>query len=134
MKIKSIMDMTYQELLDLKCTMDFMKNEQVEFNSLVIVPTNEVHDSGFGCMKYILVNKEQEIVGITGGGSDVVHINGICNGGINRDYNPKNKGGKGYDWRIDCLPASKCLRIFCSKTLIASPCVISDFEFFVKED
>lgn len=47
-----------------------------EFNGVVIIPTNELHESGFGCMKFALIN-HGEVVGCVGGGSDVIHLNGI---------------------------------------------------------
>lgn len=72
------------------------------FNDVVIVPTDEIHDSGFRCMKFILVRRGK-VVGCVSGWSDVVHPNGIGNFGssfnpaINATMIPR------MDLRIDCL-------------------------------
>ena len=104
MKETEIMKMTKKDFLNLD---NFYNGEK--FNAIVIVPTNYKHDSNFQCMKYILL-KNWKIVGVIGGGSDVIHINGIGGFGKNPDY--KNQFVKRHDLRIDCLPKSKCLRLF----------------------
>lgn len=102
--MKDIREMTKKELMNLE---NFYKGEK--FTGIVIVPTNYKHDSGFQCMKYILLD-HWNIVGIVGGASDVMHINGIGGFGKNPDYT--NRNVKAHDLRIDCLPKSKCLRLF----------------------
>lgn len=101
---KDIMKMTKKELMELENFYDGKK-----FNAFVIVPMNYKHGSGFQCMKYILLDKF-EIVGVIGGGSDVIHFNGIGGYGKNPDYTKKTIPI--HDLRIDCLPKSKCLRVF----------------------
>lgn len=100
------------------------KDDKLSFNSLVIMPVeNEqgvlnLHDSGYGCMEFCLVNENQEPIGRIGGGSDVINLDGI--------------GGYGYDWlnrcaripdtipvhgwSIDLLPCGY-LRLWASKSL-----------------
>ena len=51
------------------------------FNNVVIVPMDELHDSGYRGMKFILC-EHGDIVGAVGGWSDVVHPNGIGNHGL----------------------------------------------------
>lgn len=102
--MKDIKEMTKKELMELK---NFIPKKN--FTGIVIVPMNYKHDSGFQCMKYILLN-HWDIVGVVGGGSDVMHINGI--GGYGKEPNYTTRMVKAHDLRIDCLPKSKCLRLF----------------------
>ena len=102
--MKDVKEMTKKELMELE---NFIPKKN--FTGIVIVPMNYKHDSGFQCMKYVLLN-HWDIVGVVGGGSDVMHINGIGGFGKNPDYT--NRRVKAHDLRIDCLPRSKCLRLF----------------------
>lgn len=95
------------------------------FNNVVIVPMNELHDSGYRCMKFILC-RDGDIVGVVGGWSDVVHPNGIGN------------HGSSYDWRvtqniglaIDCLAESGCVRLMMDGLYNCSDFIGSDFIFY----
>ena len=49
-------------------------NEEAVFDSIILVPMEDLHDSGFRCMKGILVY-HGGIVGSVGGWCDVVHPN-----------------------------------------------------------
>ena len=102
-----------------------------EFNGVVIIPTNELHDSGFGCMKFALTNGV-EVVGCVGGGSDVIHLNGIGGYG-NKDYDKALKTNmvKRIDWSIDCL-SNGLIRLFCSYKLDIDKMILSDFDLYVK--
>lgn len=89
------------------------------FSSVVIVPMPKKHESGFQTMKFILT-QGNEIVGVVGGGCDVVCLNGI--GGYGKYgtelYKDRNSDmTKRIAWSLDCLPKSKCIRLF------------SDYEF-----
>ena len=126
---KSITKYTREEFLAME---NF--GEDAEFTGIVIVPTGELHDSGFGAMKFILT-RHNEIVGAVSGWADVLHINGI--GGYGKNWKQSLKTGmtKVVGWSIDCLPGSGCLRLFCNnriKCRAGSGC-ISDFEFFVED-
>lgn len=100
------------------------------FRALVIIPEDELHDSGYKCMSFLLLKTSDEIIARIGGGSDVVHINGISG----RGWNWINKADKGnmikpIDWSIDILPVSGLARLFCSYELkVRPPC--SSFEVF----
>lgn len=86
------------------------------FRSLVIIPTGEEHDSGFGCMEFVLVNAHGEAICRVSGSSDVVHIDGIGGYGVGSISKAQRlidgtpivipKG-----WSIDCLPCGY-LRLF----------------------
>lgn len=101
-----------------------------EFNGVVIIPTNKLHDSGFGCMKFALINGG-EVVGCVGGGSDVICLNGI--GGYGKDFcgSLKTNMVKRIDWTIDCL-SNGLIRLFCSYKLDIDKFILSDFNLYVK--
>lgn len=44
------------------------------FNEVIIVPTEDIHDSGYRCMKFVLAFRGR-IVGCVGGYCDVAHPN-----------------------------------------------------------
>lgn len=124
---KNINEMTKKEFLEIA---NFIPKEP--FNSIIIVPTNYTHDSGYQCMKYIFTGTNQKIVGALGGGSDVIHINGIGGYGKNPDY--KKRIVMAHDLRIDCLPKSKCVRLFSDEELeLDSFFCGSDFIFYFKD-
>lgn len=108
-----------------------------DFNGIVIVPTHELHDSGYGCMKFVLLN-QAKIVGCVGGGSDMIHINGI--GGYGNIFNHEEyeiavSTGKVkvVDWSIDCLP-NGLIRLFSNRKLDIELPIFSDFIIYTKED
>lgn len=124
---KDIMLMTKKELMNLE---NFYKGDK--FNAFVIVPMNYKHDSGYQCMKYILLDKF-DIVGVIGGGSDVIHFNGIGGYGKNPDY--VKRLVKAHDIRIDCLSKSKCIRVFSDEYMeLRDGFCGSDFIFYFKEN
>jgi hypothetical protein len=101
-----------------------------DFNGVIIIPTNELHDSGFGCMKFALTNGD-EVVGCVGGVSDVMHRNGIGWYGKYFDKAIKTNMVKRIDWSIDCLP-NGLIRLFCSYALDIDEFIMSDFSLYVK--
>ena len=94
------------------------------FNDIIIVPTNTIHESGFRCMKFVLV-RFGKIVGAVSGWSDVIHFNGI--GG----YGHTSYEKKGYGYKIDCLAESRCIRIMTDRELEIDDWIGSDFIFYV---
>ena len=122
------LDSTREEFENL----DYFKSAD-DFNGVVIIPTNELHDSGFRCMKFALTNGN-EVVGCVGGISDVMHLNGIGGyGKYNKDFDKTLKTDmvKRIDWSIDCLP-NGLIRLFCSGKLDIDEIIISDFNLYVK--
>lgn len=126
MEDKDIKKMTKKELMQLE---NFIK-EDTKFNAIVIVPMPYKHESGYQCMKYVLLNN-WKIVGVVGGSSDVVHINGI--GGYGKEPNYTTRMVEVHDLRIDCLPGSKCLRLFSNSIMEVDKYFISDFIFYFKD-
>lgn len=95
------------------------------FDNVIIVPMDELHDSGYRCMKFILVH-HREIVGAVGGWSDVVHPNGIGNHGLFYDWPVTPNIGL----RIDCLAGSGCVRLMMDGLYKCSDFIGSDFIFY----
>ena len=126
MMSQNIMKMTKEELLKIE---NFYNKKK--FNAIVIVPTGELHESDFECMKYILLD-HFEIVGAVSGWSDVVHVDGI--GGYGKNLSDYGKLKKARDLNIDCLPKSHCLRLFSmSQYFELDDFIGSDFIFYFKD-
>lgn len=100
-----------------------------EFDSLVIIPQDYAHDSGWRCMDFVAVNENEEPICRLSGNSDVLHVDGIGGYGNWRGGElPSRINPKG--WRIDCLPCGY-LRLFSDCTLTAGP-ARSDFEIYAE--
>lgn len=102
-----------------------------KFNGCIIIPTKEMHDSGFMCMKFALVQYDK-VVGCVGGGSDVININGI--GGYGKDYVSAITSQKvsRVEWRIDCLP-NGLLRLFSDHWLSIDDIICSNFALYAEK-
>ena len=97
------------------------------FYSLVIIPQEEMHESGFRCMDYVAVKRDGEPIIRLSGCSDVLEIDGI--GGYGDWHGkpiPDSRPIQG--WKIDCLPCGY-LRLFCNGRIKAGNAV-SSFEIF----
>ena len=119
--------MTLQDFRDIE-----IRRPTKKFNAFTIVPTEEIHDSGYRCMKFVL-DYHGEIVGCVGGWSDVVDLNGI--GGYGKDWNTTLMTGKTdiYDWVMDCLTESGLIHVFTHKwDLELDDFIGSDFQVFTK--
>lgn len=126
MNLDTLNKMSLQELKDME---PFGLRET--FNSVVIVPTDDLHDSGFRCMKFILV-RDGEVVGCVGGGCDTVQPNGIGNRG--RDCQNYICGFIPYmGMSMDCLAGSGCVRIMMYKLCSCADFIGSDFMFYLEE-
>lgn len=101
------------------------------FTDIIIVPTDNIHESGFRCMKFVLWNSiAGEIAGVVGGSSDVIHFNGIGGLGKRLFNNPPQTP---ISYKIDCLRRSGYLRIMTDYYLEADDYYFSDFSFYVGE-
>lgn len=94
-------------------------NEDVgRFDALVIITgkSRDLHDSGYRNMTYALC-KDNYPICLAGGGSDILHLNGIGGYGgykTNIDEVLRTRLVPIVDWSIDCLPKSGYLRLWCS--------------------
>lgn len=122
--MSNIKDMTLDELLAVPYSKRL--DEIDTFKGFVIVPTGELHDSGFGCMKFVLTLHD-EIIGAVGGWCDVVNLNGIGGYGLNWQKSITDRKVPVIDWSIDLLPKSGCLRVFSSHRLALDDFIGSSF-------
>jgi hypothetical protein len=95
--------------------------EITDVHSIVILPEDHLHDSGWGCMSFVLIDEENDkVLGRIGGGSYAVYIGGIA---------PTQPNS----WIIDCLPVSQLLRIhLLGQQEIRAGQALSSFEIFAK--
>ena len=100
-----------------------------EFSSLVIIPMDYAHDSGWMCMDFIAVDKNNEPICKLSGCSDVLNLDGIDGYGEWRS-GELSKLVKPKGWCIDCLPCGY-LRLFSRSTLTAGP-ALSNFGIYAK--
>lgn len=89
-------------------------NEDIgEFDSLIILPMRQRHDSGYRCMDFVAVKDNEPFCRLSGC-SDVIHIDGI--GGYGHNWLDTYSGVPHLvppsGWNIDCLPVSGLLRMW----------------------
>lgn len=124
---KTIFEYTLGELKEL----EYLNPGEKEFDSVIIVPRDEVHDSGYRCMKYVLCDTKNDIiVGVIGGCSDVLHLNGIGGYGLSYERNFALQTVPIVDWNIDCLDTSGCLRLFGPKMVLKNYIPSSSVEIY----
>lgn len=87
-----------------------------DIDSIVIVPLDEKHESGFNLMRFVVVGEDCVPICAFGGCQDVVHLNGLLGIGYRQINETKDKatGRLLVDpvaWSIDCLPCGY-LRLF----------------------
>ena len=101
-----------------------------EFDSLVVLPTKRLHDSGFRCMDFVAIKNLKPLCRLSGG-SDVLHFDGIGGYGYNwlEEFGRIPTGIKAKGWCIDCLPKSGLLHIFTHGKLRAGT-AFSSFDLF----
>ena len=117
---KNLNEYTLEEFREME-----LFGENSLFNNVVIVPMNELHDSGYRCMKFILCD-DGDIVGAVSGWSDVVHPNGIGNYGLSDDWSVTPNIGLS----IDCLAESGCIRLMMWGLYECSDFIGSAFIFY----
>ena len=99
------------------------------FDSVIIVPMNELHESGYRCMKFILCDSNN-IVGVVSGWSDVVHPNGIGNYGRKFMNSSETDLVPNMHLSIDCLSKSGCVRLMMAGKYKCERYINSDFYFY----
>lgn len=127
--LKKHSEYTLEELKALDCFLDVGE----VFDSVIIVPMDELHESGYRCMKFILCNDYKgEIIGVVGGWSDVINLDGIGGYGIDFDRSFKTGMCPCVGWQLDCL-ACGCLRLYTStkcRLTLTSEIICSNFEVY----
>ena len=127
-----VQDMTREDFEKVPQRKNFMSVVK-PFRSLVIIPTDEEHDSGYMCMDFVAVDGHGEPIERLSGCSDVLHINGIGGYGNWRATEGIPTLVKPVSWSIDCLPKSGYLRLFCGETLTCGD-ALSSFEVYASGD
>ena len=115
-----IYEMTPKEILDeINSSSPSIKKldwqgEPTSFNGLLIVPTGELHGSGWMCMAFIALEGD-EPVGYFNYGSDVVNMDGI--GGYGRWNSTKGIPAmvEPKAWSLDMTPGG-CARLFANRS------------------
>jgi len=106
-------------------------NEDIKFNSIVILPSRRLHDSGYRLMDFVAIRAGKVICRLSGC-SDVIHVDGI--GGFGYNWNEKYKGCPTLvppsGWNIDCLPRSGLLHIWPRSNSMTVGDALSSFEIF----
>jgi len=132
-EIKPIEEWTVEEFENLP--MREWNKDIGEFDSLIILPTKEIHESDFRCMDFVAVRKGIPICRLSGC-SDVIHLDGI--GGLGYCWFNKHEKIKKTKiisaWNIDCLKESGLLRLFCFGKSLQAGLSISSFEIFSVEE
>lgn len=111
-------------------------NDIGEVDSLVILPTRYRHDSGYRCMEFATIQGSKPTY-IISGCSDVIHLGGTSGCDVYgfdcKTFSQRVKERKVpiVCWRIDCLPVSGLLHLFCDYKLYVGASV-SSFEIFTK--
>ncbi len=108
-------------------------NEEIEpFDSIVILPTEDIHTSGYACMDFVAINGNTPICRLSGC-SDVIHLNGIGGFGENwaEEYGTVPTKIPPIAWSVDCLSKSKLLRIFTGSSKLKAGAALSSFELFI---
>jgi len=114
---KEVNDMTIEEFKELPHR--GWSEDIGAFKSLIILPTDDIHDSDFRCMEFVAVGDNGRPICRMSGCSDVLHM-----GGIGGSYlHPESIA----DWNIDCLKTSGLLRLFCHRPIKAG-CDLSSFD------
>ena len=118
-------------------------NGHLEFKSFVVIHvenedgTIELHDSGYGCMEFCLVNCDDEPIGKVGGSSDVVNLDGIGGYGAgNWSYRAPGMPRMVpiHGWTFDLLPCGY-LNVWTRRMLFLNDrFVCSNFEVFSEDE
>ena len=129
--MKSIFEMTQEDFNSVprndKSPVDIGK-----IDSIVIIPTGAIHDSGWQCMEFCLADKDWNPICRVGGCSDILHLDGI--GGFGDPADDRYVLGvvKPKGWKIDCLPCgylrlrSRDELYFADYTIVSSANIFAD--------
>ena len=131
--MKTVGEMSKKELQSVPHLSEWQ--EEIRCHSFVVIPGSgsqkQLHDSGFRCMSFVAVDRKEMPICQVGGGSDVIHIDGIT--GFGHRWLDKYKGCptevKPTSWSVDCLPRSGLLRFFASEDVLLGA-ALSSFEVF----
>lgn len=102
------------------------KDKENPFHSFILIPTEEIHDSEWGCIKIVGIDYENNMYELTKW-SDVIHLDGI--GGYGLDFeNIRSNKIEVHGWSIDLLPCGY-FRLWSNGKNILGSCM-SSFEIY----
>lgn len=119
--------MTLQELKGVRKRGHF--EDIGEFDSLIILPTNELHDSGYRAMEFVAVKDGIPLCRLSGF-SDALHVQGILGTGVPELRPSSHQIKNASQWTIDCLAESGLLRLFCRFQKLSAGDDQSSFEIY----
>ena len=125
----NLMKITCTELYD-KISILPHATEGTIVDSILIIPTGELHESGFGIMHMFGI-VDNDIKYFIDRGTDVIHLDGISGYGIyptDWKENLELQKSPNSRWHIDCLPCG-LLRIYCNGRIKIGG-GFSDFEIY----
>lgn len=128
---KTVMEMTRKEI-EATPEVGGWQDDIGKFDTLVILPTKRLHDSGYRCMYFVACIKGVPKYKLAGG-SDVLHLDGIGGYGKNwlEKYGTCPSLVEPTAWNIDCLPKSGLLQLFTHGVLTAGS-ALSSFEIYTE--
>ena len=106
-------------------------NEEIICDTVIILPSRRLYDSGYRCLDFVAVNSKNEPLCLLSGCSDVIYFDGI--GGYGDNW--INKYGHcpslipPSGWKMDCLPKTGLLRFWCDGK-IKCGAALSSFEVY----
>ena len=109
-------------------------DEEIVCDCLVVIPGDgrKLHDSGYRCMDFVGIDRENDSMCLLSGCSDVIHIEGI--GGFGADWRLGNSElpttVPPVAWSVDCLAKTGFLRFFIHNHKIKCGPALSSFEIF----
>ncbi len=106
-------------------------SKPVKCNSIVLLPTRQMHDSGYRVMDFVACNGNRPVCRLSGC-SDVLNLDGI--GGYGWKWTERYVGVPKMippsGWSVDCLPRSGLLRIFPYSWKMECGAALSNFEIY----
>lgn len=104
------------------------------FSTLVLLPTENLHDSGYRCMDFVAV-KDYEPICKLAGGSDVLELDGTSGYGYNwlQKYSKCPDKVPPKSWKIDCLKRSGLLHMWCQNYDLKAGPSLSSFDIYAIE-
>lgn len=98
-------------------------------DTLVLLPTREIHDSDYRCLYFVPCEGKKPICRMSGS-SDVLHLDGIGGAATFSILRKDQSGALLGSWNIDCLPVSGLLRLFSSGSRLKCGPSLSLFEVY----
>lgn len=127
---KDINSMTREEILNVPGR--GWQEDIGEFDSLIIIPLDELHESDYRLMDFVACIGQKPVRRLSGC-SDVIHIGGVGGHGKWSLSRGLPSLVRPVGWSIDCLKESGLLRLFSHQKLTCGT-ALSSFDIYVVEE